>query len=120
VLRLAERKGRKLTSPWDFEHWGDGATEEHHIGCRKLRARLVVIDISGLAHDATLGRRLLKMIILNRFEVLRETGPPSVLPGQATLLLLRAKAAEIVLGRPDYFCGGVRLCQALRGCAPRA
>jgi hypothetical protein len=115
VLRLAERKGRKLTSPWDFEHWGDRATEEHHIGCRKLRARLVVIDISGLAYDATLGRRLLKMIILNRFD------GPTVCPARSSdTVAPRAKAAEIVLRRPDYFCGGVRLCQALCGCAPRA
>jgi hypothetical protein len=36
VLRLAERKGRKLTSPWDFDCWAERATEEHHIGRRKF------------------------------------------------------------------------------------
>ena len=43
VLRLAERKGRKLTSPWDFDCWAERATEEHHIGRRKFSDDVITV-----------------------------------------------------------------------------
>jgi hypothetical protein len=43
ALWRAKRKGQKLTSPWDFEQWGDPATEEHHIGRRKFSDDTIVI-----------------------------------------------------------------------------
>jgi hypothetical protein len=43
ALWRAKRKGQKLTSPWDFERWGDRATEEHHIGRRKFSDDTIII-----------------------------------------------------------------------------
>jgi len=43
ALWRAKRKGQNLTSQWDFEHWGDGATEEHHIGRHKFSDDTIVI-----------------------------------------------------------------------------
>jgi hypothetical protein len=43
ALWRAKRKGQKLTSPWDFEQWGDPATEEHHIGRRKFSDKMITI-----------------------------------------------------------------------------
>jgi hypothetical protein len=43
ALWRAKRKGQTLTSLWDFEHWGDDATEEHHIGRRKFSDDTIVI-----------------------------------------------------------------------------
>jgi hypothetical protein len=43
ALWRAKRKGQKLTSPSDFEQWGDPATEEHHIGRRKFSDVTIVI-----------------------------------------------------------------------------
>jgi hypothetical protein len=28
----ARKRGKNLTSLWNFETWGDGSTEEHHVG----------------------------------------------------------------------------------------
>ncbi len=36
ALWRAKRKGKSLGGLWDFEHWGDGATEEHHPGRREF------------------------------------------------------------------------------------
>jgi hypothetical protein len=36
ALWRARRNGKLLTSLWDFENWGNGVTEEHHIGRRKF------------------------------------------------------------------------------------
>ena len=35
-------KVKNRTSFWDFEHWGDGATEEHHIGRRKFSEETII------------------------------------------------------------------------------
>jgi hypothetical protein len=35
----ARRRGKSLCGLWDFEHWGNGATEEHHHGRRKFNKR---------------------------------------------------------------------------------
>ena len=43
ALWRAKRKGQDRTSLWDFEHWGDGATEEHHIGRRKFSEETIMI-----------------------------------------------------------------------------
>jgi hypothetical protein len=43
ALWRAKRKSQKLTSPWDFEQWGDPATEERHIGRRKFSDDTIVI-----------------------------------------------------------------------------
>jgi hypothetical protein len=43
ALWRAKRKGQNLTSLWDFEHWGDGVTEEHHIARRKFGNGLVTV-----------------------------------------------------------------------------
>jgi hypothetical protein len=43
ALWRAKRKGQKLTSPWDFEQWGNPATEEHHIGRRKFSDDTIVV-----------------------------------------------------------------------------
>jgi hypothetical protein len=43
ALWRAKRKGQKITSSWDFEQWGDPATEEHHIGRRKFSDDTIVI-----------------------------------------------------------------------------
>jgi hypothetical protein len=43
ALWRAKRKGQNLTSLWDLEHWGDGATEEHHIGRRKFSEKTITI-----------------------------------------------------------------------------
>ena len=43
ALWRAKRKGRNLASSWDFEHWGDSATEEHHIGRRKFSEETIMI-----------------------------------------------------------------------------
>jgi hypothetical protein len=39
----AMRKSQKVTSLWVFEHWGDPATEEHHIGRRKFSHLMITI-----------------------------------------------------------------------------
>jgi hypothetical protein len=36
ALWRARRKGKNESSLWDFGHWGDGRTEEHHPGRRKF------------------------------------------------------------------------------------
>ena len=43
ALWRAKRKSQNLTSLWDFEDWGDGATEEHHIGRRKFSEKTITI-----------------------------------------------------------------------------
>jgi hypothetical protein len=43
ALRHAERKGQKLKPLWGFDHWGDRATEEHHIGRRKFSDKMITI-----------------------------------------------------------------------------
>jgi hypothetical protein len=43
ALWRARGKSQKVTSLWDFEHWGDRATEEHHIGRRKFGDDTVVV-----------------------------------------------------------------------------
>lgn len=43
ALWRAKRKSQKVTSGWDFEHWGDRTTEEHHIGRRKFSDETIVI-----------------------------------------------------------------------------
>jgi hypothetical protein len=43
ALWRAKRKGQRPTSLWDFEHWGDGVTQEHHIARRKFSDDTIII-----------------------------------------------------------------------------
>ena len=39
----AKRDGKKSSSLWEFEHWGDGATKEHHIARRKFSDDVITV-----------------------------------------------------------------------------
>lgn len=56
ALWRAKRKGQNLTSLWDFEHWGDGPTEEHHIGRRKFSEETILIP--GAPHPELTRRQM--------------------------------------------------------------
>jgi hypothetical protein len=43
ALWRAERKGRRATSLWDWDHWGDGATQGHHIARRKFSDDVITV-----------------------------------------------------------------------------
>ncbi len=52
----ARRRNKPLTSLWDFEHWGDGATEIHHIGRGKFSD--VVVTIPKAMHPEATRRQM--------------------------------------------------------------
>jgi hypothetical protein len=43
ALWRAKRKGQKPTSLWDWGHWGDGNTQEHHIARRKFTDDVITV-----------------------------------------------------------------------------
>jgi hypothetical protein len=43
ALWRAKRKGKSASGLWDLEHWGDGATEDHHPGRRKFGGDTITI-----------------------------------------------------------------------------
>jgi hypothetical protein len=42
ALRRARLKSGRITSLWDFEHWDDGRTQEHHPGRERFSSELTI------------------------------------------------------------------------------
>jgi len=55
ALWRARLKRKELKSLWDFENWGDGATQEHHPGRRKFNEN-EIITIPKAMHPETTHR----------------------------------------------------------------
>jgi hypothetical protein len=49
----AKRAGKTSGSPWEFENWGDGRTQEHHPGRRKFSKEETVIIPTAMHPELT-------------------------------------------------------------------